>query len=494
MANPTINKLVTGPGPQQDPAESGLASCTPRPVVNTWDVFDTLLARFVERRAIFDMVEARSKASDFVKRRLAAQAALDRIGRPYTVYEIYGVMVQQNNLAPEMARKLLHDEIATERENLIPIRRNIAQVQPTDLIVSDTYLPPEMISSFLFEIGEMPAHLPVVASNWGKHSGTLWNELLKRYVIRRHFGDNPKSDVEMPRKFRIDCELISDSAPTAWEKMLHGVGLEQLARIQREVRLRCFPVDAGLVHQLICGPYLSLLLGYAVHLVRSFGFGARFGFLSRDCDDLSRIFRALFPSVNAFNIDLSRRLTRNSAFDPYFAGRITESTILVDVLSTGRSFFAFADRVGARGKAFVTLLFLECLLTPQEKRASEQRRKAGQLHYVAAIPQTISHYSFECLLQSHYPPVAAVAHDPRSGGVVRAFGTHELNQDEQAIIVWKSGAVSEFVRTFHRRGLALPNNEQNRKLIERGLNAIIRSSDVMRSFPSFIARERFNPF
>jgi len=472
--------------------DSSLAA-SPKPIVNSWDVFDTLLARFIDAGSIFATVEARHGAGSFVERRLAAQAELDKIGKPYVIYAIYDVMVQQG-LSREMARRFLHDEITIERENLIPIRRNVMGVRPTDLIVSDMYLPPELISSLLFDVCEMQAHLPIVGSNWGKHTGTIWPELLKHYVIRRHVGDNPKSDRDVPSKFGIACELVDDSAPTGWEKTLHELGLDHLARLQREARLRSIPPGATALHELICGPYLSLLAGYAIHLVRKFGQDARFGFLSRDSDDLSRIFRTMFPSVAAFNIDLSRRLTRNATLDAFFTSRIDQATVLVDVLSTGRSFFNFAARTGANFRTFTTLLFLERLLNADEKRVADERRQSGKLDYFAVAGSDVPHYPLECLLQSHYPPVSHVVHDTHSGGVIKTFGGQELSQDEQDIILWKSDVVAEFCRAIPRRGMALPTQAQLVPLIEKSLNAIISSAEVPRRFPSFLAREKFNPF
>jgi hypothetical protein len=182
------------------------------------------------------------------------------------------------------------------------------------------------------------------------------------------------------------------------------------------------------------------------------------------------------------------------AFDAFFTGRINQSTILVDLLSTGRLLFEFAERTGASGMNFVMLLFLEGLLNPEEKRGAERRHKAGMFQHLASIGRDAPRFPLECLLQSHYPPVAAVALDPSSGGVAKSFGTPELNQEEQEIIVWKSGVVTEFIRAWRRRGLALPSGQALSPLIEKALNAIGSVPNVMRSFPTFLARDRFNPF
>ncbi len=96
------------------------------------------------------------------------------------------------------------------------------------------YLAPETIAGFLFDICDLHTPLPIIRSNWGKHTGTIWPVVLASYVIRRHVGDNPSSDVKVPSGFGIACELVQDSQPTAWEMKLQELALRQLALIQRE--------------------------------------------------------------------------------------------------------------------------------------------------------------------------------------------------------------------------------------------------------------------
>ncbi len=469
-------------------------SHTLKPIVSTWDVFDTLLARFVDPKEIFDLVEARNLGSNFVERRLAAQRDLDRIGAPYVIYDIYDEMVRKG-LSPELARKFLSDEISAERENLYPIKRNVIRVAPQDLIVSDMYLPPELINSFLFEVGELAvANVPIVASNWGKATGTIWKELQQAYVIRRHHGDNPKSDCDIPLSHGIESELNGDAKLTDWETTLRTIGLEHLARIQREVRLRSVVSDFELFHRLVVGPYLSFLVCYAVHLVQKFGERARFAFLSRDSDDLSRVFRVLFPSVTSFNIDLSRRLLHNRQFDAFFASRIDASTVVVDIISTGRSFFMFADRTGASGKIFAVFMFLDKLLAPEHKRVLAERKDAGKFYYFQSVPEWTQYSMFECLLQAHYPPVISLRHDAQSGGLVKSYGLPEFSRNEQDLIAWKTSAVSEFTRTLLRRGFVRPNETQTVQVLQKSAYAILGAEKVTRLFPSFYARERFDKY
>lgn len=239
------------------------------------------------------------------------------------------------------------------------------------------------------------------------------------------------------------------------------------------------------------GPYLSFLASYAIHLVQKFGENARFAFLSRDSDELSRVFRVLFPSVTSFNIDLSRRLLHDPQFDAFFRGRINELTVMVDIISTGRSFFMFADRTGASGKTLAVFLFLENLLPPEHKRDLAERRDAGKFYYFQSVPEPTQYRMFECLLQSHYPPVISLRHDVQSGGLVKSYGLPEFSQSEQNLITWKATVVSEFTRTLLRRGFVLPNEAQTNQLLQKSAHAILGAGGIMGLFPSFHARERF---
>lgn len=459
-----------------------------KPLVNSWDVFDTLLTRFVlDPMQVFALIDRRHPGLDFAKRRLEAQTALDRIGKPYVIYDIYGRMAEQG-FAPETAAALLRDELATERALLLPVRSAVEQVAPEDLLVSDMYLPAEIIGGWLSEVCDLHGALPVIRSNWGKHSGTIWPKILGAYVIRAHYGDNANSDGAMPRKFGITSVLRRDIDLTDWEKTVAQLGLGQLALIQRETRLRSLHHDAGIYERLAAGPYLGLLLGHAGWLAAEFGEAAAFGFLSRDCEDLGRIFRTVFPSIRCFNIDLSRRLTRDTGNDGFFSGALPENCVLVDGVSTGRSVKALLSRIGGTGKAFSTLLFLDHLLSAEAIAETSVRWVFRSSDFGSR------HYPLELLLQSPYPPVAGLELDGASGGIVKNFGQTEHSGPEARLIQGKTEIVANFLRTIRLRGLPALTGAQNQALMQAGIKAILESDLESAMFPSFMAREIFSPF
>ena len=465
-----------------------MPSSPSKPVVTSWDVFETLVARFAPHpHDVFNVVEISQNAPGFVRRRTDAQAALDRRGAPYVLHDIYRQMVIDGMVEPE-ARALLRAELAAERAQLFPIRRNVARVEPLDLIISDMYLSPEMISAILFETCNLHTHRPIIRSNWGKHTGTIWPLVLSAYVIRRHVGDDPNSDIKVPSLFKIVGELVQDSLPTSWETKLEELGLGQLALIQREVRLRTIPPGAGRFHEAVVGPYLTILACFSMHLVHRFGADAEFAFLSRSADELCRVFVSMFPDIPSRSLDISRRLARDEDVAPIFTLGISPATVVVDMVGTGRSFFRFAERNGNPGRALILFSFLDLMLRDDERKKSDQRQAAGRFFYVCRIKEG-TFWCLEHLLQAHYPPVNNVGLDRRSGGVVRVFGAQELDRGETDLIAWKSMVVTEFVRTARSRGFTDPGSSRVVAAMESALEAVMIDKEILTPFTSFSARE-----
>jgi hypothetical protein len=457
-----------------------------RPAVNSWDVFDTLLTRFIPEPAfVFEHIERGHPG--FKTARLGAQAALDKIGQPYVIYDIYAEMVESGFDAPA-AKRLLAEELAVERTLMLPVKKAVMQVAQQDLIISDMYLTSEQISALLADVCDLHGHAPVVRSNWGKHTGTIWPKLLKQYVIRTHYGDNPVADASVPQKFGIQTVLLRDIDYTEWETKLRQFGHSQLACIQREVRLRSFEPGTGTFENLAAGPYLTLLLAFASQLVFTFGDDQNFGFLSRDCDDLARIFRAIHPGIRSFTADISRRMAHGGGADEIFQQILPSGCVLVDMVSTGRSLRTLLARIGLSDRRFVTLMFLDHLLKPDEISGFY-----GNFLYKSSQFGR-NHYPLELLLQSAYPPVTDLGYDAPSGGLIRSFAAADLVPAETKMIAAKTEIVTLLLRGIRLRGLAPMTEVQSATLLKASLEAIFAGNLQAGLFPSFIAQEKFAGF
>jgi hypothetical protein len=468
-----------------------------RPVVDSWDVFDTLITRITRNPLdVFTIVQQRHPETQFFERRLRAQQALDAVGQPYVIYDIYAEMKRQG-LNASLARHLLREELQVEREMLLPIRRNLNRVRPMDLLVSDMYLPAEIISSLLTESCGL-VHRPIIRSNWGKHSGTIWPSMLKHYVLRCHHGDNPHADRDVPASLFIPVELVDDAELTPWENQLAAMGQPALAASQREARLRGVAAGFDEFQRAVTGPYLTMLVAYASFLVHEFGLDRRFVFLSRDANDLLQVFHALHPAVNFTSLDLSRRLIKEEETDDVFRAHLTPDSIIVDLVATGRSVLTVMRRLGIH-VPFMLLLFNDLLLTEDWFEGHRWAEDNGILKYAVRqsdfrdVDLQTMHQSFEAIMQSMYPVITALSHDPASGGLVRAYGEDDLTAGEAALIQEKIAIVTEFIASLRRRDFVPPGREESIALLKASLDGLM-SARLKHAFPSFHIREQANPF
>ncbi|WLR91547.1 hypothetical protein [Shinella zoogloeoides] len=212
------------------------------PAVQTFDLFDTLVARYcVDPLAVFDAVEAKARAKGFARLRQSLEADLWRSG-DYTLDDVYAKLAEATGWPDGLIERLKMLELAEEWDNLFPIQEMVARVRHDDLIISDMYLP----ESFLRKIVEEKCGLPgltIHLSNHGKHHGTIWPKILAGHRILRHYGDNHHSDVAQARKAGIDAEHVTTSAWSMGETVLCSVGLGEFAKAVRKARLSSFSFD-----------------------------------------------------------------------------------------------------------------------------------------------------------------------------------------------------------------------------------------------------------
>jgi FMN phosphatase YigB (HAD superfamily) len=124
-------------------------------------------------------------------------------------------------------------ELDAEREVLAPnaiVLERITQARAAGcriVFVSDTYLPVEFVK------GELRRHNAAaegdgvyVSSALGrtKRSGALYREMLKAEKVTanavHHYGDNPHSDVDVPRRLGIAATLLADAHLNEWERAI----------------------------------------------------------------------------------------------------------------------------------------------------------------------------------------------------------------------------------------------------------------------------------
>lgn len=462
-----------------------------KPVIDSWDVFDTLVARFgITPRSVLDLVEAERGFPGFAERRLAAQAALDAVGQPYTIERIYEVLGRDLGATRTEQRQLMHMELAAERSQLIPIVRQVRRVKRRDMLVSDMILGEQHIQDILTQTCGLTGLRPVVTGNWGKATGTVWDTIQAHYSIRTHRGDNPASDIAVPRARGIACELVMDHALTTWEKMLSGAGLGFVALLQREVRLRVSPLNTGRFHDAVLGPYLTILLLFALHLEQDAAERGieHYAFAARDCVHLAEVFRALDPVTSSETLDLNRFMLDTGIFDGYFGARLGQCAAIVDMVTSGRTLGGFFGRTG-RSVPITTLLYFDGCLAEDERRA--RREEAGFRGLFATTSFSDTHQGLEVLCNPGYPSVTLLAEDVGSGAAVRLFGRDDELPEERDLAAFTQKAVSELARTIRRRGKPEVTIPEARPILRKALESVV-SANLDRSAHTFLVNEGFH--
>src|SRR5262245_12403098 len=102
--------------------------------------------------------------------------------------DIWHTVAGLTGLDPATTDRLLDLEVHLEHDEAIPIAENLAQVRDGDLLVSDTYLPPDIVRSLLRRAG-LERQVALVVSNDGKFTSRVWPRLLAAVAIRQHLGD-----------------------------------------------------------------------------------------------------------------------------------------------------------------------------------------------------------------------------------------------------------------------------------------------------------------
>jgi hypothetical protein len=288
--------------------------------MNSFDVFDTLLARrFVTATPLFNQIETETKIPDFVARRTAADNGARSLAEIYT--------------AAGLPTAVMERELQLEYENAIPIKRNLQLVAHGDLLISDMYMSAEDILRMVRGIG-LDRQVTIFQSNKGKSSGEVWRRLLG-VKPDRHLGDNAHSDYNLPKSMGFICELYHAAKLTRSEVTVMEAGLPLLACLMREIRLGATAAQYTEFFRIACQLNLPWLFVTCELLRRRHS--EKLTFLGRDCQLLSRIFNAYFGPC--YYLPFSRRVVyaQPAQAVAFLQANMPQDGLLIDLSSTGAS-------------------------------------------------------------------------------------------------------------------------------------------------------------
>lgn len=187
----------------------------------SFDLFDTLLERDVDRPVdvflrVGDIVLGAGKGERFQKDRIAAEKAARETAPngEATLDDIYEVFVKAG-YDRETAEALKVEEVRSElngcfvKSSMKPVYDAALKRGKTVFLISDMYLPPEVISGMAARCGYEGYEKLFVSNEYGvsKRSGKLFDEVLREYGLSKrdlvHIGDSIGADLLGARKAGI---------------------------------------------------------------------------------------------------------------------------------------------------------------------------------------------------------------------------------------------------------------------------------------------------
>ncbi len=204
----------------------------------SFDIFDTIITRTTNTpQGIFALMQRKLESentsivgldtyirSNFAILReqaesLAHSAYMGNGVQEVTLQQVYQAMNVCGLMTKEQMEQLMELEIQTELSNVVPVKENIARIAKLlargerVILISDMYLDREIILKMLAAADPLLVKLPLYVSSdqkKGKWTGSLFRYVQQEerveYADWTHIGDNPKSDVEIPKSLGIRVE------------------------------------------------------------------------------------------------------------------------------------------------------------------------------------------------------------------------------------------------------------------------------------------------
>ncbi len=184
----------------------------------SFDFFDTvMLRRALSIDDVFQIVAEKCgsllNGIDFMEMRSRASANLKNdFPLIKSIYDEIGRMssLSQNTLQQIMKTEIgVENALLTPRHDVVRLLKYAIENGKKVFIISDMYLSSEFIREKIEELGVDAAQIDIIVScevKCEKSNGSLWERFRDGHKDEKiiHFGDNIKSDVEMPRNYGID--------------------------------------------------------------------------------------------------------------------------------------------------------------------------------------------------------------------------------------------------------------------------------------------------
>jgi FMN phosphatase YigB (HAD superfamily) len=308
--------------------------------VHSFDVFDTSLIRKIASppdvfRLMGNLIAQKIRPAyqgDFTEDFLAARIRAERMARSHSEETTLDqIWVNLREIMPELPTTFgPQDELDAERNLLLPnsiVAKQITRWRSEGariIFTSDTYFPEEFVREQLLRHGLAETGDGIYVSSTAgvtKRTGGLFKTILNREgIVARdlhHCGDDPHSDVVMPRRLGIGATLLTNSRLTTWENALlskhvqYRMATSLLAGSMRAFRLSAIFQSNGADELVasILGPALMVWAAWVLSTAQRDGV-RRLYFVSRDAYLLcgaARVLASHFGDIDCRHLRISRQ-------------------------------------------------------------------------------------------------------------------------------------------------------------------------------------------
>ena len=312
--------------------------------VNSFDVFDTLIARRCTLPTdIFEIIE-KTYFPNFKSLRIQAEI------NTLTFDDIYLNFQKLTSISDEGIKRLKDFEIETEINNSYLIKSNCNLVKDGDILISDMYLSSQQIMKILNALG-FDKNVTIFSSSCGKakYNGSMYEYLKPIYDINLHIGDNQHSDILMAERNNINSKLTSTHKINKTEQFFIDTGYSDFAFMLREFR-HTNPYPENSKDFLLFDDQISVNIPILIYISQKLNqFMVKNNkdtalLTARDCSFLEHIFPTLYPELKYKRYESSRRINinYNEEYKTYVKNTYNDSCVIVDLngsFQTGRKLY-----------------------------------------------------------------------------------------------------------------------------------------------------------
>ena len=363
-------------------------------IVYSFDIFDTCLIRKcgapqnlldILALQVFNEQVPEHVRMEFIMARRMADISTD--DNPYAkLVDIYDALQFSHPLLKDKTQ-LINLELELEHQMLVPIPKMIDLINQLRkngyriVFISDMYLSADFLASVLAEAGLMhEGDKLYVSCEIGKRKvdGELFKYIQTTEQIKYrdwiHYGDNLKSDYQVPRSLGITAKRV-EWGYTPYQKAWYAQNYTPGNRIAETMAGLCRCLHFTLPDS----PHKDFLLDLAAPMFVAFTCRVlrkaqgeeikRLYFCARDaklCFHIAELLRPLFPGLSVHYLYISRDalykgnpIARMKYFEQCGLASKTEKCAIVDLRTTGRTLMVLNEQLHEAGYQQVNGFFFE---------------------------------------------------------------------------------------------------------------------------------------